>query len=77
VEVSSDGTNFTPICSKMGGSNNDPAIPVIMGWSRVVLDLFPYIGHKIQIRFRFKSDNIHVKAGAYLDDVQVYGQSSS
>jgi hypothetical protein len=76
LDITTDGTNFTPLSSAMGGVNDDPEIPSVGGWSRVVLDLNPYLGQEsVQIRFRFQSDGAVVQAGSYIDDVRVTGRS--
>ncbi|MBN1150280.1 choice-of-anchor J domain-containing protein [candidate division WOR-3 bacterium] len=75
VEVSADGcVTFEPVCSKTGGINDDPEIPDVGGWSKIVLDLHKYAGDKIYVRFRFRSDvSIH-STGTYIDDVSIYGR---
>ncbi len=60
----------------MGGVNDDPEIPDVGGWSRIVLDLTKYVGNTVQIRFRFQSNANTVYPGAYIDDVHCYGRSS-
>jgi transglutaminase-like putative cysteine protease len=70
-----DGATFYPLCSKMGGINDDPEIPDVGGWSRVVLDLHKYLGNTVQIRFRFRSNSYTVWPGPYIDDVHVYGRA--
>lgn len=74
LDITTDGTIFYPLCSKMGGVNDDPEIPDVGGWSRVVLDLTKYLDNSVQIRFRFQSDGSNVQAGSYIDDVSVYGR---
>ena len=76
LDVTADGDDFVPLCSHMGGGNDDPAIPEVGGWSHIVLDLTPYVGHEeVQIRFRFQSDGAGTQPGAYLDDVEISGRA--
>lgn len=76
LDLTVDGIQFYPICSHMGGINDDLVIPDVGGWSRIVLDLSPYLGNVVQIRFRFQSDYNYVQAGSYIDDVHVYGRAA-
>jgi hypothetical protein len=73
LDLTIDGSQFYPICCHMGGVNDDPEIPDVGGWNRVILDLSPYVGHVVQVRFRFQSDSSVVQAGSYIDDFHVYG----
>jgi transglutaminase-like putative cysteine protease len=75
LDLTVDGQHFVPLCSHMGGVNDDPDIPVMGGWSHVVLDLTRYAGEDaVQIRFRFQSDGSQVQPGSYVDDVHAYGR---
>ncbi|NIM16983.1 MAG: hypothetical protein GTO45_33865 [Candidatus Aminicenantes bacterium] len=74
LDLTIDGSQFYPICNYMGGVNDDPQIPDVGGWSRVVLDLSHYAGHVVRIRFRFQSNHSKVQAGSYVDDFHVYGR---
>jgi len=76
LDITTDGTTFYPLCSHMGGVNDDPEIPDSGGWNKLVLDLFKYIGRTVQIRFRFQSDGENVQPGSFIDDVRVYGRRS-
>jgi hypothetical protein len=60
----------------MGGVNDDPEIPDVGGWSRVVLDLSHYAGNFVRVRFRFQSNSRKVQAGSYIDDFHVYGRAA-
>ena len=73
LDITKDGTTFHPLCSPMGGINDDPMIPNVGGWSMVALDLTRFVGDTVQIRFRFESNETIEKAGPYIDDVHVYG----
>ncbi len=75
MDITVNGTDFTPLCSAMGGGNDDPEIPLIGGWSHIVLDLTPYVGETtVQVRWRLQSDSSGNQPGAYLDDVHIYGR---
>jgi len=75
MDVTTDGHTFVPLCSKMGGVNDDPEIPAVGGWSHLALDLTPYAGNAaVQVRFRFSSDAQTTAPGSYVDDVLVYGR---
>lgn len=76
VDITTDGKHFEPLCSHMGGVNDDPEVPSYGGWTRMVLDLTPYLGEpRVQVRFRFRSDGSVVQPGSYIDDVQVFGRT--
>lgn len=78
VEATTNGgLTFQPICSQMGGVNEDPAIPSVGGWTRLYLDLAPLLGNaSVQVRFHFRSGagNGTGLPGSYVDDVQVTGR---
>ena len=75
LDITTDnGATFYPLCSYMGGVNDDPEIPDVGGWTMMVLDLTKYIGNSIQIRFRFQSNSNNVQQGSYIDDVHIYGR---
>jgi len=61
----------------MGGVNDDPEITAVGGWSHVFLDLAPYLGDTVRLRFRFRSDSSVVFAGSYIDDVRITGRRAS
>ena len=73
IDITNDGTTFYPLCSHMGGVNDDPEIFTTGGWSRVCLDLSTFLGDTVQVRFRFQSNESVEKAGPYIDDVHIYG----
>jgi len=78
VDAGEDGPAvFEPLCGRMGGINDDPAIPSTGGWCHVVLDLSKYLGKTIRFRFRFTSDESVVHWGSYVDDVTVTARSRS
>jgi transglutaminase-like putative cysteine protease len=74
MEITTDGVHFVPLCSYMGGVNDDALIPDVGGWSRLVLDLQRYTGSTVRLRFRFRSDGSIQEPGSYLDDIRVYGR---
>jgi hypothetical protein len=47
------------------------------GWKEAEFDLTSFIGHDIQIRFRFGSDGSVTEEGWYVDDVIVFGETIS
>ena len=75
LDLTVDGNQFYSICNQMGGVNDDPEIPGVGGWSRIVLDLSPYVGNVVRVRFRFQSNSRVVDVGSYIDDVHVYGRA--
>jgi len=78
VEISiNNGINFTSLTTYLGGVNDDPLIPSIGGWNHLVLDLTPYTGNYIYLRFNFYSSFSVTYAGSYIDDIYVYGRESS
>ncbi|UCH97935.1 MAG: choice-of-anchor J domain-containing protein [Candidatus Aminicenantes bacterium] len=74
LEITADGQTFLPLCTYMGGLNDDPEIYDKGGWSFLALDLFRYIGEKVQIRFRMRSDADQAYEGVHIDDFRVYGR---
>jgi len=76
LDLTTGNEQFFPICSPMGGINDDPEIPSVGGWNHIVLDLTKFADQTVQIRFRFQSDESNVWQGSYVDDVHVYGRSS-
>jgi transglutaminase-like putative cysteine protease len=74
MDITIDGEAYIPLCSHMGGINDDPEIPDVGGWSSMTLDLTRYVGNTVQFRFRFESDVDNAQPGSYIDDVHVYGR---
>lgn len=74
LDVSLDGVTFEPLCTHMGGVNDDPAIPAVGGWNNIVVDLTRFTGSVAQIRFRFSSNDAVVGPGCYIDDVEIRGR---
>jgi hypothetical protein len=77
VEITTDGSQFESICSAMAGINEDPEIPAVGGWSRVVLDIHRFAGNTVQFRFRFSSNSTENRPGSYIDDITVYERRAS
>lgn len=85
IKVSVDGGPFT-LVYPVGGYDNlvNPYNQVLGGepafggpsgtgdfWHEEVVDLTPFIGHTVQVRFHFASDSDVNMAGWYIDDVSV------
>ena len=64
VEVSEDGATWTELARYDGYG----------AWTDRALDLGPWEGKTIQIRFRLTSDGSMNKDGAYVDDVRISGE---
>jgi hypothetical protein len=80
IKISTDGgTTFTVLTSvsppyNLPGVGGQPAWgeeTFANVWSPVVVDLAPYAGQQIVLRFSFRSDGSIVRPGVYIDDVQV------
>lgn len=76
IELSNDGGNtFFPISTFLGGVIDfNTGVPQVGGWSRLVLDLTPYINTTINLRFHFSSNSSISRPGSYIDNVYVYGR---
>ncbi len=76
IELSTDnGATFFPITTHLGGVIDfNTGVPQVGGWSRLVLDLTPYIGSTIKIRFHFTSNFSISRPGSYIDNVFLYGR---
>jgi transglutaminase-like putative cysteine protease len=75
MSVITAGDTREYLCSYMGGVNDDPLIPDVGGWTKMALDLTPYVGDTLQLCFHFESDLEEVQYGAYIDDVHVLGRT--
>jgi hypothetical protein len=77
VLISTDnGGTWTPLCGKYtveGTLDQDPGQPVYEGfqntWVKEVIDLTPYVGNLIRIRFMLVSDGFEEYDGFYFDDL--------
>jgi hypothetical protein len=75
LDITTDDSSYRPLSSEMLGVNDDPEIPASGGWSRMVLDLGEYIdAGRVRVRFRFRSGPSFEHAGAYIDDVEIFGR---
>ncbi len=75
MEISIDGgKTFRPLTNHMGGVWDDPEIPDTGGWNKLTLDLSPYAGHEVRVRFRFTSNGENTQPGPYIDDIKIYGR---
>ncbi len=74
LEISiDDGDSYIPLCDELSAGNDDPEVPQVGGWGRLILDLGTYVGEQVRIRYRFQSDDWDVQPGVYLDDIHVKG----
>jgi len=79
VKVSTNnGTSWTPLAgryTKPGSPNQISGSPLYDGvqtsWVKEEIDLAPYVGQNIKIRFTLQSDNYTVADGFYFDDVSI------
>ncbi|MCK9422606.1 MAG: immune inhibitor A [Bacteroidales bacterium] len=79
VKISTNGgTTWTPLAGNYthpGTSYQDPGNPVYDGqqlsWVMESIDLTPYLGHNIKLRFTLVSDGNVTGDGFYFDDVSV------
>lgn len=78
IEGSTDnGATFFPVTTYLGGVIDfNTGVPKVGGWSRLVLDLTPYIGSTIRIRFHFASNSSVTRPGSYIDNVSIYGRET-
>jgi len=60
AEVSADGSDFTTLEKYTGTSS---------AWTRSAIDLSPYAGDSLFIRFRYTTDFVIAKDGFYLDNI--------
>lgn len=76
IELSNDGGNtFSPISTFLGGVIDfNTGVPQVGGWSRLVLDITPYINTTLKLRFHFSSNSSVSRPGSYIDNVYVYGR---
>lgn len=78
VEASLDGLHWTTIPGQKT-TNDDPNganygygyTGTSDGWIQEVIDLTPYVGQKVQIRFEYLTDDGPVQAGFFLDDIRI------
>jgi hypothetical protein len=78
VEASVDGRHWMTLPGQKT-TNDDPSgvnygygyTGVSEGWIQEVVDLTPYVGQKVQIRFEYLTDDGPVQAGFFLDDIRI------
>jgi len=78
VEVSRDGERWTTLPGQTT-TNTDPNganygngyTGISDGWIQEKIDLTPYAGHKVQIRFEYVTDDGPLHAGIFLDDIRI------
>lgn len=73
LEVSLDGTHFTPLSGKMCGYDHRIKEHV-GGWNKVSLDMTAFVGNRIQLRFKFLSKIQKSAARVYVDSIRVFGR---
>jgi len=78
VEVSVDGRHWTPLPGQRtvkygpGTANfGNGYTGSSDGWIREEIDLTPFVGQKVQIRFEYVTDDGPVHAGFFLDDIEI------
>ena len=78
VQVSTNGTTFTPLCAKYthaGNSSQDNGMPLYDGfqrkWIKESIDLSAYLGQNIKLQFTMTADGGVEYDGFYFDDVTV------
>ena len=76
--VSTDGTNYSPICGKYTVEGSDfqtGGLPLYDGrqleWVKENIDLSDYLGQNIKLRFKLTSDSWVNADGFYVDDIEV------
>jgi len=70
-----DGNTFFPISSQLGGVNDyNTGVPKVGGWSRLKLDLTPYVDKDVKIRFHFTSNESISRPGSYIDNFLITGR---
>lgn len=76
LEISIDGgITFFPISSQLGGVNDyNTGVPRLGGWSRLKLDLTPYVDKDVKIRFHFTSNESISRPGSYIDNFLITGR---
>ena len=85
VLVTTDGSNWIPLGGKLSttgsGQFQPNGEPVYNGsvknWSREEINLLPFAGKKIKLRFALYSDEYVEEDGWYLDDISIFYYSLS
>ncbi len=84
LEAALEGSNtWQPLCgnyTKLGNNNQDENEPLYdgysNGWVLEEVDLTDFLGEKIKLRFRMRSDNFVEDDGFYFDDLRVVALNS-
>ena len=78
VEVTVDGIHWTTLSGQTttdddpnGVNYGDGFTGVSDGWIQEKIDLSPYVGQQVQIRFEYVTDDGPVHAGIFLDDIEI------
>lgn len=78
LEISTNGTSYMPLCgrySEAGRLQLNAGLPVYTGrqkdWVLEQIDLSPYIGEDVYLRFSMVSTNTGTRDGIYLDDINI------
>jgi immune inhibitor A len=78
VEVSADGKGWTTLPGQTttdhdpnGANYGHGYTDVSQGWIQEKIDLTPYVGQKVQIRFEYLTDDGPIRAGLFLDDIEI------
>ena len=76
IKVAVDGGSFnlvTPVPDyndqTITAFGNTPGFTGIAGWHEVVVDLTPFAGHSVKIRWTLGTDSSEIRRGWYLDDM--------
>lgn len=78
VEISPDGEYWTTLPGQRTTNNNPNGVNIgngytgaSGGWVQEAIDLTPYIGQKVYIRFEYVTDDGPTCEGIFLDDIQI------
>jgi immune inhibitor A len=78
VEVSADGQRWTTLPGQTttaynpnGANYGHGYTGLSQGWIQEKIDLTPYVGQEVQIRFEYLTDDGPTRAGLFLDDIEV------
>lgn len=76
LEISTEnGNKYSPISLQLGGvCDLNTGVPKVAGWSRLKLDLTPYVDNNVKIRFHFTSNESISRPGSYIDNFLITGR---
>jgi hypothetical protein len=84
LELSTDGTNFTPITPIGGytgpitGLSGDAGYGgTSTNWVQATFDISAYAGDTVTLRWHFASDGSSTQLGWYIDDLQILGMDTA